>query len=688
MAPDAKPLIRGVWPAPARSNASTADATSWIVAPLVLGLGVPLIGALGPNTLFFTAHGLSAWVWLATALVILIVTWCAVFLILRVLKRQLSVRAWDTSAAGVTLVVWGFCAFSVLARLLLDALWPLALALGLIIGAAVTLIARRVRLGSVLLGCAVVAACVPMVNPLFGTTPVAKAATINSSNPPTVVWVVADELQYPLIFDAQGAVRPQYPNLRALQGTATTYARAFTPANYTDFAMPALFNGVTDVGGLTAADRADMKASRGIFPALSTAYSVVMESPLFRFECNATNCVNASPDAGASITDQVRLLIADSTAVLGRVAMAPVIAAAFPSLDGKWRDFWSSGEDPAGSVLAIPAQRFIDSMNAAKASSQAPVLGLWHTMRTHAPWTVDSAGAQWYPRRLPVVPGSHMVGTDANGHYTSKETIELSRRIYAASAVEFDRQVGILMSDMKKAGTFNDTMIIVTADHGVAFTERKDRRLGDTDVQMWSEVAHVPLLVKYPQQDKPEVVTAVRSTAQISQTILDTVGAANTDLVLAPGLAQDLPKPPVFTNVAGGAMTRWTYDPGVQLTDPWSPATLEDPDRLRPYAIGIDDALLGKKVPATWHQASGVDVRLLPGESDQMVVVVDRPASTCSDDPALLAEDGVVVGSVLWGRDDVSASSALDAGTEQVQRGWAIVPRAEESAVSLWCAKN
>ena len=667
-----------------RTNQSSTDAASWIVAPLVLAIGIPLTGALGPNTLFFTAHGLPAWTWLVLALASVIITWLLVFAILRLLHARVTERTWDWVSTGAVFGLWGFCAFNIVGRFLLSSLWAVAAFAGLLIGLAVAWLARRVRMGSVLLGCALIAACVPMVNPLIGSAPVARAATLTTSSPPSVVWAVADELQYPLIFDSAGRVRPQFPNLRALQDTSTTYTRAFTPANYTDFAMPALFNGVTDVGGLTDGQRADMKASRGIFPALSTAYSVVMESPLFRFQCTATNCVNASPDANADVLDQLRLLIADTTAVIGKVSLAPVLADNLPSLDGKWRDFWSTGDDAGGQVLAIPAQRFIDAMHNAQSSSDAPVLGLWHTMRTHAPWTVDANGEQWYPGRLPVVPGSHMVGTDGTGHFTTQETEQLGRRMYALSAVEFDRQVGILIDAMKRDGTFDGSMFIVTADHGVAFTRFRDRRLGDDDEQMWSEVAHVPLLVKSPDQDKPEVVTAVRSSAQIAQTILDTVGATDTGLDLAPALTNDPVAAPVFTNVAGGAMTRWSYD-GMGLVDPWTRDTLESPGVIRPFVDGIDESLLGKPVPSSWTPAAGADIRVLPGKSTQMVVAVDRRQSACSIEPGILAQDGTVVASIVWGRTNVAGSSAVESGSEAVVRGWAIAPRGNPSTLSVWC---
>jgi hypothetical protein len=131
-------------------------------------------------------------------------------------------------------------------------------------------------------------------------------------------------------------------------------------------------------------------------------------------------------------------------------------------------------------------------------------------------------------------------------------------------------------------------------------------------------------------------------------------------------------------------MTRWAYD-GSDLVDPWSPDTLEAPDTIRRFAIGIDPALLGRPVPRAWQPVAGADIRVLPGKSSQMVVAVDRLSSACTASPGILAQDGTVVASVLWGRTNVAASSTIESGTENVLRGWSIAPRGNPSTLSVWC---
>ena len=271
-----------------------------------------------------------------------------------------------------------------------------------------------------------------------------------------------------------------------------------------------------------------------------------------------------------------------------------------------------------------------------------------------------------------------MIGSDRNGLYTSPELESVERRLYANSVVDFDRQLGELIATLKADGLYDNTMIIVTADHGAGITISGDRRMGDTEQQRWTEVAHVPLMIKNPNQVTPDVVRAPRSVGQIAQTVVDTAGATTApELTLAPNLGTDLAHGPVFTTVAyGGVFTPWVYQ-GAPEPTPWVPDDLTPPDPAHPFAIGIDLGLLDKPVPTGWSPVNGTVIDTLPGESDQQVLVVDRATSSCPKGQrvGLVSSNGKVIGSVLWeqGRQ----------ATGERTRGWAIVPKSE--TYDIWC---
>jgi Sulfatase len=498
-----------------------------------------------------------------------------------------------------------------------------------------------------------------------------------------VLWVVSDELQYPLAFDAAGNVRDELPNLKALQQQSTTYTRGYSAANYTDYAVPSMLSGISDVAAQGAARMQDVRAGIGIVPGMSSEYSVVMESPIYSFDCDTADCASVGSGSDVGLVERYVGFAKDTLAIAGRTALAPPFSGLFPSLDGKWRDFWSGGDEFGDDAEGDSVGAVISGIADVRAASpDSPFLAFWHTIRTHAPWNVDREGRQIFPSRVPIVPGAHMLGSEADQTYTTDELKSLQRRLYANAAVDFDRQLGELVAALKESGAYDDTMIVVTADHGATMTERADRRVGDTLEQRWSEVAHVPLMVKGAGQVSPEVVTEPRSTGQIAASVVAATGALPSPGVeLSPDLSADLPSGPVFTTVAGGVLTPWAYA-GIDEVDPWQPEDLTPPDPRYPFAIGVDADLLGSAVPAGWTELDPSGVEVLPGESDQQVVIVDRASDACGSDvtTGLVAVDGIVVGSVLW--------EGPAASTDGQTRGWAIVPRADPAAYSFLCPSS
>jgi hypothetical protein len=669
-----------------RTNTSAANNASWLVAVGILAVVIPASEKVAANEVFFAAHGVSPLAWVVLLVAGVVLGWLVAFGILTLLRSRLSGRSYDIVASLAMLAVTWFFVGNVLARTLLAGAPILAPAVGLVVASAITLLARRLAMGTLLVVFAGVAAAVPLVVSNIGGSGADDAAAFTfdgGAERPSVLWVVSDELQYPLAFDADGTVRPELPNLRALQQESTTYTRGYSAANYTDYAVPSMLSGISDVAGEGPERMQDVRAGLGIVPGLSSEYSVVMESPIYSFDCDTADCASVGSGSDVGLVERYVAFAKDTAAIAGRTALAAPFSELFPSLDGKWRDFWSGGDEFGDDAEGNSVNAVISGIAEVQAASPTvPFLAFWHTIRTHAPWNVDREGRQIFPSRVPIVPGAHMVGSEADQTYTTDELKSLQRRLYANAAVDFDRQLGELIASLKESGSYDSTMIIVTADHGATMTDRADRRVGDTLVQRWSEVAHVPLMVKAAGQTAPEVVTAPRSTGQIAASVVQATGATpSAGLELSPDLSSDLPAGPVFTTVAGGGLTPWAYE-GVAEVDPWQSDDLTPPDPRHPFAIGIDADLLGAEPPAGWVEVQPRSVEALPGESDLQVVIVDRASADCGPDvkAGLVSLEGTVVGSVLW--------EGPTGSSDDQTRGWAILPKANQADYSFFCPSS
>ena len=665
-----------------RRNNSPRDIAAWLVAPFILVVVIPANEKIASNAVFFAAHSVSPITWLAVLAVFLVVLWLALFAILTLVRKVTTPLAFDYVASTLMFLTTWFLAGNLGLRLFSPGAPFLGPLLGLLTAALLTQLSRRIMMGTALVIFAAVAAFFPIAMSLtVGSDESAAELTFKETDArPNIIWVISDELQYPLAFDEQGLVRKELPNLAKLQASATTYTHAYATANYTDYAVPSQLAGISDVAGEGAERMAKVRSGIGIVPSLAAKYSVVMQSPIYHFECDNTACASAGSDQDSNIFVRYLSFVKDTAAVAGRTALAPPFSSAFPSLDGKWRDFWSGGDEFGDNAEGNSVRKVIDGITRANLDNPSgPLFAFWHSIRTHAPWSVDRDGKEIYPSRLPVVEGAHMVGSDENGLYTSPELQSMERRLYANSAVDFDRQLGELLETLKADGLFENTMIIITADHGAGITVSRDRRLGDTDEQLWTEVAHVPLLIKAPNQTTAKTVSEPRSTGQIAQSVVDAALATTAkELVLAPDLGQAPKTGPVFTSVAyGGVMTPWVYS-GQSEPSPWLAEDLSPPNAEHPFAIGIDTALIDAPVPAGWNELASASIDALPGESDQQLLVVDRPTGSCAigQHVGIVSANGVVIGSVLWeqGRQ----------ATGPTTRGWAIVPRAAD--YSVWCA--
>lgn len=100
----------------------------------------------------------------------------------------------------------------------------------------------------------------------------------------------------------------------------------------------------------------------------------------------------------------------------------------------------------------------------------------------------------------------------------SREEFEKQLLLYEAEIYFLDKELGRLLDFIKSSAIYNDTMVIITSDHGAHFGEKG--HFGNL-FSLYNEIIHVPLLIKYPSNIKAgsEIVTALVQTTDIYATI-------------------------------------------------------------------------------------------------------------------------------------------------------------------------
>jgi arylsulfatase A-like enzyme len=121
-------------------------------------------------------------------------------------------------------------------------------------------------------------------------------------------------------------------------------------------------------------------------------------------------------------------------------------------------------------------------------------------------------------------------------------------RIYDSEVAHTDEHIGRLLDWLRTHRRYDEAMVIVTHDHGEEFWDHG--RLGHT-TQLWGEVIHSPLIVKYPHQDGARNDVPVGLT-DVFPTIVDVFGLTGPSDLLGTSLRKADPSKPVYSETRKG----------------------------------------------------------------------------------------------------------------------------------------
>lgn len=104
----------------------------------------------------------------------------------------------------------------------------------------------------------------------------------------------------------------------------------------------------------------------------------------------------------------------------------------------------------------------------------------------------------------------------------SEADLEVMHRTYEASVVELDMVTSKLIDTLREAGRLDDTLIVLTSDHGEAIGEHG---LMGHQLGVWDAMTHVPLIVVDPREPDGRRVADPISTAELFREVLERAGA-------------------------------------------------------------------------------------------------------------------------------------------------------------------
>jgi arylsulfatase A-like enzyme len=163
-----------------------------------------------------------------------------------------------------------------------------------------------------------------------------------------------------------------------------------------------------------------------------------------------------------------------------------------------------------------------------KLRDQGPFFLFVNYMDAHVPYTPPAPFCDKFPGRdRNFRPSSEVEMTTAVN--AGKRTVrEVERRHlisqYDGGIAYLDSQIGKLLARLRELNSYENTLILITSDHGEAFGEHGLMQHGTGSV--YGDQVHVPLLVKFPGQHQAHQSDALTSHVDMMPTVLDVAGCA------------------------------------------------------------------------------------------------------------------------------------------------------------------
>ena len=189
---------------------------------------------------------------------------------------------------------------------------------------------------------------------------------------------------------------------------------------------------------------------------------------------------------------------------------------------GKWKDQYVKNQTAYKTASDFPSQRtFEGAIDWLRANKDEDDYFLWiEVFDPHEPFDCPDEYLQLY--------GDEWQGPLYNwsGYERVEEESAASRHLqkqYAGTLTMMDEWFGKLLDELERQNALDDTLIILTTDHGHLLGERG--LTGKNNWHAWNELAHIPLIVHLPgSQHAGERRDQLTQNIDLMPTILDYFG--------------------------------------------------------------------------------------------------------------------------------------------------------------------
>ena len=437
------------------------------------------------------------------------------------------------------------------------------------------------------LGVAVLATALIQLQPVILGTSGPKSDAVIGRTDVSVLQIVFDEFPLHALLDADGKINAErFPGFAQLAQESTWFRNSVAESNFTHQAVPAILasqvptqtggpflqqypkNIFTLFGGKTVVD--------GIEPVTSLCPPSVCDS-------------QAASSFGFNVGRYVKF-VRDAGYVFGHRVLPPIARTRIPSIEGTWGGFGAVANKfkeqfDAGAFSQVDA---IATGVDALVKDPSSRVGVVHALVPHAPWRLTPD--------YRVAPLSSSITTQNPDDEVVRDTFQTFLMQVGAA----DNAILEMIATLKANGRWDNTLLVVTADHGISFLPTMPQRHTDfSDMGQANDVYRIPTFIKYPNQSSGEESDCPISNLDLLPTIIDVTETKTSWEFAGLSVAGECPAARTRMVVSATGETAVLSD-GFEVvkerSDYYDSVVAREGSLRRVAAIGLSASLVGQEV--------------------------------------------------------------------------------------------
>jgi arylsulfatase A-like enzyme len=352
--------------------------------------------------------------------------------------------------------------------------------------------------------------------PIVGSS-VTKRATASVSGRPNIIMIVMDTVRADHL-SLYGYERDTSPNLRELAKHAAVYTQAIAPGDMTLISHASIFTGMYALQHGAYTSIADYPEGRPIDQKAVTLAEILSQKGYFSMAVSANAAYltrSFGLDQGFDYFDsrsRPRFLERRQSPEYLKDILRRLMAS-YP-VPREWELKWRRAEEINREVFRLLDERQRESK---------PFFLFINYMDAHRPYVPPPPFDSLYP-------GKDLLTMSQTDFENLRENILWEKRVLAEKERQFlisqydggiaymDAKIGELIGYLKAHGIYEQSLLIITSDHGEAFG---DRNMLEHGCGVYGDQVHVPLIVAEPNVHCASVVASPVNLIDLYPTVLD-----------------------------------------------------------------------------------------------------------------------------------------------------------------------